>query len=248
MNNITTKIKVWDAPVRVFHWLLVLSFVGAYLSAESERWRLLHISLGYTLGGLVAFRLVWGLIGTRYARFASFVRGPAAVRTYLRSMLSGQTQHFLGHNPAGAVAIILIFMASTALVGSGWAVYNELGGEWLSGAARGRSQCHATAGGGPYQRGPIGELAPPRKSGSGHGQRAEKRCSDRRHWSRLDQRRGGAGVGSVGLLVPAVAGGAETRNVDHPSGCGGCETDRKLRIRRSGWLAAKIRPCNSRNT
>jgi cytochrome b len=137
MNNITTKIKVWDAPVRVFHWLLVLSFVGAYLSAESERWRLLHISLGYTLGGLVAFRLVWGLIGTRYARFASFVRGPAAVRTYLRSLLSGQPQHFLGHNPAGAVAIILIFMASTALVGSGWAVYNELGGEWLSGLHEG---------------------------------------------------------------------------------------------------------------
>ena len=58
MNNITTKIRVWDAPVRVFHWLLVLSFAGAYLSAESERWRLLHVTLGYTLGGLVAFRLV----------------------------------------------------------------------------------------------------------------------------------------------------------------------------------------------
>jgi cytochrome b len=132
MDNITTKIKVWDAPVRVFHWLLVLSFAGAYLSAESERWRLLHVTLGYTLGGLVAFRLVWGLIGTRYARFASFVRGPQAVLAYLRSLRDGQPQHHLGHNPAGAVAIVLLLLASVAVVGSGWAIYNDLGGEWLS--------------------------------------------------------------------------------------------------------------------
>jgi len=131
MDNITTKIKVWDAPVRVFHWLLVLSFAGAYLSAESERWRLLHVTLGYTLGGLVAFRLVWGLVGTRYARFANFVRGPQAVLTYLRSLRKGQPQHHLGHNPAGAVAIVLL-LASVAVVGSGWAIYNDVGGEWLS--------------------------------------------------------------------------------------------------------------------
>ena len=132
MDNITTKIKVWDAPVRVFHWLLVLSFAGAYLSAESERWRLLHVTLGYTLGGLVAFRLVWGLVGTRYARFANFVRGPQAVLTYLRSLRKGQPQHHLGHNPAGAVAIVLLLLASVAVVGSGWAIYNDVGGEWLS--------------------------------------------------------------------------------------------------------------------
>jgi cytochrome b len=132
MDNITTKIKVWDAPVRVFHWLLVLSFAGAYLSAESESWRLLHVTLGYTLGGLVAFRLVWGLVGTRYARFANFVRGPQAVLTYLRSLRKGQPQHHLGHNPAGAVAIVLLLLASVAVVGSGWAIYNDVGGEWLS--------------------------------------------------------------------------------------------------------------------
>ena len=132
MNNITTKIRVWDAPVRVFHWLLVLSFAGAYLSAESERWRLLHVTLGYTLGGLVAFRLVWGLAGTRYARFANFVRGPQAVLSYLRSLRTKLPQHHLGHNPAGAVAIVLLLLASVALVASGWAIYNDVGGEWLS--------------------------------------------------------------------------------------------------------------------
>ena len=131
MNNITTKIRVWDAPVRVFHWLLVLSFAGAYLSAESERWRLLHVTLGYTLGGLVAFRLVWGLAGTRYARFANFVRGPQAVLAYLHSLRTKLPQHHLGHNPAGAVAIVLLLLASVALVASGWAIYNDVGGEWL---------------------------------------------------------------------------------------------------------------------
>jgi cytochrome b len=93
---------------------------------------LLHVTLGYTLGGLVAFRLVWGLVGTRYARFANFVRGPQAVLTYLRSLRKGQPQHHLGHNPAGAVAIVLLLLASVAVVGSGWAIYNDVGGEWLS--------------------------------------------------------------------------------------------------------------------
>ena len=81
------SILVWDAPVRVFHWLMVLSFAGAWLSAESERLRLVHVSLGYTMAGLVVFRLVWGLIGTRHARFGSFVRGPGAVKRYLLSII-----------------------------------------------------------------------------------------------------------------------------------------------------------------
>ena len=76
------KVLVWDAPVRVFHWLMVASFAGAYLTAESERWRLLHVTLGYTMAGLVAFRIVWGLVGTRHARFASFVRGQSYRSTH----------------------------------------------------------------------------------------------------------------------------------------------------------------------
>nr|WP_316640070.1 cytochrome b/b6 domain-containing protein [uncultured Roseateles sp.] len=124
-------VLIWDAPVRVFHWLTVLSFAGAYLTAESERWRLVHVSLGYTLAGLVLFRLVWGLTGTRYARFASFVRGPQAVMRYLGSLLRGRPEHHLGHNPAGALAIVGLLALSLALTASGWAAYNEVGGEWL---------------------------------------------------------------------------------------------------------------------
>ncbi|HSN19777.1 MAG TPA: cytochrome b/b6 domain-containing protein, partial [Usitatibacter sp.] len=122
---------VWDAPVRVFHWLMVLAFAGAYLTAESERFRLVHVTLGYTMAGLVAFRLVWGLVGTRHARFASFVRGPREIGRYIGSILRGRPEHHAGHNPAGAVAIIAL-LALTAIVAlSGWATYEELGGHWL---------------------------------------------------------------------------------------------------------------------
>ncbi len=124
------RIRVWDAPVRVFHWLAVISFAGAYLTAESERWRLVHVTLGYTLAGLVVFRLVWGLVGTRHARFASFVRGPAAVKRYLMSMLQGRPAHYTGHNPAGALAMVAM-LALSLLVGlTGWATYHEVWGGW----------------------------------------------------------------------------------------------------------------------
>lgn len=125
-------VRAWDAPVRVFHWLMVLCFAGAYLTAESEVWRLVHVTLGYTMAGLVAFRLVWGLTGTRYARFTSFVRGPRAVLAYVRSMLRGQPEHHTGHNPAGAVAIVAMLLLTAGIAASGWVVYNDLAGEWVA--------------------------------------------------------------------------------------------------------------------
>lgn len=127
----TPEILVWDAPVRVFHWLLVFCFAGAWLTSESERWQLLHITLGYTLAALIAFRLLWGLVGTRYARFAQFVRGPLAVLGYLQSLRHGRAQHHVGHNPAGALAIVLLLLAGSLLTASGWASYHEMGGHWL---------------------------------------------------------------------------------------------------------------------
>lgn len=126
------SIRVWDMPVRVFHWLMVISFVGAYITSESERWRLVHVTLGYTLGGLLVFRLLWGLVGTRYARFSSFVRGPLPVLRYVKSVLRGQPEHHIGHNPAGAVAIVLMMALGLVQLATGWATYNEVGGEWLA--------------------------------------------------------------------------------------------------------------------
>jgi cytochrome b len=126
-------ILVWDAPVRVFHWLMVLCFAGAWLTAESERWRMLHLTLGYTMAGLVVFRLVWGLVGSRHARFSSFVRSPAVVLRYLRGLLRGRPEHFVGHNPAGALAIVGLLGLVMVVTVTGWATINELGGEWVAG-------------------------------------------------------------------------------------------------------------------
>lgn len=121
-------ILVWDAPIRAFHWLMVLCFAGAYLTAESESLRLVHVTLGYTMAGLVGFRLVWGFVGPRHARFANFVRGPAAVMRYLRSLVSGHPEHYVGHNPAGALAIVALLAITLLLVATGWANYNDIGG------------------------------------------------------------------------------------------------------------------------
>lgn len=123
------RILVWDAPVRVFHWLMVLSFAGAYLTGEMDEWRLLHVTLGYTMAGLVGFRIVWGLAGTRYARFANFVRAPASVLHYFRTLARGQPEHYVGHNPAGAVTILAFLFLTLVVAGSGWATEQAFGGD-----------------------------------------------------------------------------------------------------------------------
>jgi cytochrome b len=125
------RILVWDAPVRVFHWLLVLCFAGAWLTSEGDRWRQVHVTLGYTVAGLVAFRLVWGLVGTRHARFASFVRGPSAIARYIGAELHGGAVPPAGHNPAGAVAIVALLALAAAVTGLGWATLNDWGGHWM---------------------------------------------------------------------------------------------------------------------
>lgn len=122
------KVLVWDAPVRVFHWLMVLCFAGAWLTAEEDGLRLLHVTLGYSMAGLVLFRLVWGAIGSRHARFAAFVRGPKAVAQYLRSLVGPRPQHHVGHNPAGALAIVAMLALTLAIVATGWMVFQDSGG------------------------------------------------------------------------------------------------------------------------
>ncbi|CAL1239686.1 cytochrome b/b6 domain-containing protein [Candidatus Methylocalor cossyra] len=123
------RILVWDLPTRVFHWSFALTFAGAYLTAESERWQPVHLRLGYTFLILLAFRLVWGLVGTRYARFADFVRGPRATLDYLRGLLQGRPQPYLGHNPAGAVAILSLLLLGAMVALSGWVLDSRWGGE-----------------------------------------------------------------------------------------------------------------------
>jgi cytochrome b len=113
-------IRVWDWPVRVFHWSLAACVFIAFFTGESERFSLWHQTLGYVAGGLLAFRLVWGFVGTRHARFASFIKGPQAILAYLFSLRQTTPEHHVGHNPAGGVAVLLL-MGLTALTAfSGW--------------------------------------------------------------------------------------------------------------------------------
>ncbi|QOY93824.1 cytochrome b/b6 domain-containing protein [Massilia sp. UMI-21] len=125
------KVLVWDAPVRVFHWLMVLAFAGAWLTGEEDGWRLVHVTLGYTMAGLVAFRLAWGLVGTRYARFSDFVRGPGSVLRYFRALVHGKPEHYTGHNPAGAVAIVTMLALTLLVALSGWAHWHGYGGHTM---------------------------------------------------------------------------------------------------------------------
>jgi len=125
------NLLVWDIPTRLFHWLLVLSFAGAFATGESEHWRGIHLLLGYTAGGLIAFRFIWGLVGTRYARFSSLPLRPQSVLRYLRSLRSGSPEHHTGHNPAGSWAILAILTLVAATAVSGWAALVKIGPEWL---------------------------------------------------------------------------------------------------------------------
>ena len=127
----TEPILVWDLPTRIFHWLLAGSFAGAWLTADSERWIDVHVTLGYTFAGLIAFRLLWGLAGSRYARFSSFVRGPAAVRRYFVSVLALRPEHHVGHNPAGGWAVIAMLALGAVTALSGYATYQDYGGHSL---------------------------------------------------------------------------------------------------------------------
>ncbi len=125
------RILVWDLPLRIYHWVLASSFVGAFLTAESERLRDLHLLFGYTFAASIAFRLVWGFVGSRHARFSALRFGPAKVRSYLVSLVQGRAERHAGHSPAGVVMIPLLLGLGFAVAASGWAVYAELGGEWL---------------------------------------------------------------------------------------------------------------------
>lgn len=123
------KVLVWDAPLRVFHWLLASSFAGAWLTAESESWRLVHVTLGYTMAGLIVFRVVWGFVGPRHARFSDFVRGPAAVLRYLRSLLGTRPEHHVGHNPSGGLAVLALLALGALTAASGFIHYQDWGGD-----------------------------------------------------------------------------------------------------------------------
>jgi cytochrome b len=101
--------RVWDFPVRVFHWSLVLAFVGAYIThrAGIEYFKY-HVWCGYAVIVLLSFRIIWGLVGTRHARFWNFIRGPVTTGRYTVAVLRGKEKHYAGHNPLGALMVVAL--------------------------------------------------------------------------------------------------------------------------------------------
>lgn len=125
---------IWDIPTRVFHWTLALSFAGAWLTSEQDPWLGVHVFLGYLMLGLVGFRVLWGVVGSPYARFSAFWYGPKAALAYGRQILSGTAARHIGHNPAGSLAIYVLLLLTGVVGVTG---YFTLGGEEQQGALAG---------------------------------------------------------------------------------------------------------------
>ena len=112
------RVRVWDAPTRVFHWLLAASFAGDWLTRDA-RYLDVHEFFGYVIGALVAFRLVWGFAGTRWARFASFAFPASSAWRYLLALGRGRQAHYVGHNPAGSWSIYALLTLAALEVATG---------------------------------------------------------------------------------------------------------------------------------
>jgi cytochrome b len=125
-------ILVWDMPTRVFHWLLVISFTGAWFTSESERFQMFHYAFGYSAVALILFRLVWGFIGTKYARFSQFVRGPNSIIKHFKGVLRKHEEETPGHNPAGGMVMIGLMIIILLIGITGYLSIKELLGDLMS--------------------------------------------------------------------------------------------------------------------
>ncbi|HRX71144.1 MAG: cytochrome b/b6 domain-containing protein [Gammaproteobacteria bacterium] len=130
----TTEITVWDLWVRLFHWSLVIAFTLAYFSqgelfedllenVDGALLQTIHVWSGYTIVGLLIFRLIWGFTGPPYARFSDFVRSPREIFTYTQQVLTLRAPRHLGHNPAGGAMIIILLLSLTVTVTAGLILY-----------------------------------------------------------------------------------------------------------------------------
>jgi cytochrome b len=131
-RRVVSQIAVWDLGVRLFHWLLVGTVVGALVTGlfAPKSWLDGHVVLGTAVAALIVFRVIWGFTGSQHARFASFIVGPAAALRYLRTLLAGRAGNHIGHNPLGAMMIVALLLALGLLTATGLVA---LGGELKQG-------------------------------------------------------------------------------------------------------------------
>ena len=114
------KIRVWDLPVRLFHWTLVVLLVVSYFTGRAGGdWMKFHFWSGYAILTLLLFRIAWGCVGSTTARFSDFVKGPVACLAYLRDLLLGRRTYDVGHNPVGGTMVVLLLFAVLAQVVAG---------------------------------------------------------------------------------------------------------------------------------
>lgn len=131
MNN-KQAILVWDAPTRAFHWLLVISFFGAWLTSESERLQMIHYAFGYSAVALVLFRLVWGFIGTKYARFYQFIKGPNEMIKHAKGLFNGHQHITPGHNPVGGIIMVGLMLMILLIGLTGYLGVKEFLGNFMN--------------------------------------------------------------------------------------------------------------------
>ena len=126
-SSVPTRILVWDAPLRLFHWalatLVVFSFVTGKIGGDWLAW---HMRSGYAILTLLLFRIAWGVVGSETARFASFLRGPGHAVAYVRSMVAGAHRRVPGHNPLGGWAVLAMLAALLVQAASGLFVDDEI--------------------------------------------------------------------------------------------------------------------------
>jgi len=111
---------VWDLPLRLFHWLFASTIVAAYVTAKlGFDWMQWHFYLGYLTIGLLVFRILWGFIGPRHARFSNFIHKPSAIWLYVKGMFTRGSAPSIGHNPVGGLMVILMLLLAAVQAGTG---------------------------------------------------------------------------------------------------------------------------------
>ena len=119
-------VRVWDLPTRLFHWSLVFSFIVAYVTGEDGE-DPAHVYSSYIIMGLIVFRIIWGLIGSKHARFGDFVTSPVTALRHGRDMLAGKARHYLGHNPLGGWMILALLLSLSIATVTGIKLYGVEG-------------------------------------------------------------------------------------------------------------------------
>lgn len=121
MSHMNETVKVWDPLVRIGHWVLVTAFFVAYFTEDDFLTQ--HVWAGYTVAGVIVFRVCWGFVGTENARFGSFVCSPRTTLSYLVAIARNQAKRYIGHNPAGGAMIVALLLALSVTTVSGLELY-----------------------------------------------------------------------------------------------------------------------------